>query len=203
MSQVYVLVNGASACLRRSMAVVGARTTSNFVIAARGEPLLGWFLVVGGSYFSTPPNAAPVIKAATSLDVGLNVFDSPLIIPQLAGAAAVIGFSILMGRSVLRRLGSRIAPELPYFEHDGLDADDESFKRLKLFWINSVLTLLVIIPLVVGLIALVFLFIIGAELALVINYPNLEIQRDLLSRHAPNLIPVTSLILAAGVFTGG
>lgn len=95
-----------------------------------------------------------------------------------------------------------MAPEIFAEANDGLDTGDQSLKRPKLLWVNIALTLLVIIPLIAGFIPPVFLFIVGAALALVINYPNLGVQANLLSRHAPNMIPVTSLIFAAGVFTG-
>lgn len=148
------------------------------------------------------PWGGPVIKAAVSLDVDVSELYFPLIVPQLAGVVAVIGFSYLLGRSERKRLGGKVATEIDGVEHDGLDTDDLSLKRPKLFWINVVLALAVMIPLIAGWVAPVFLFITGSAVALVLNYPNLAIQRDLLARHAPNMIPVTSLIFAAGVFTG-
>lgn len=148
------------------------------------------------------PWGGPVIKAATALGTDLTALYTPLIIPQIAGVATVIFFSVLIGRSERRRLGGKVAPEIFAEANDGLDTGDQSLKRPKLLWVNIALTLLVIIPLIAGFIPPVFLFIVGAALALVINYPNLGVQANLLSRHAPNMIPVTSLIFAAGVFTG-
>ncbi|MGO4238286.1 CitMHS family transporter [Pseudarthrobacter sp. YAF2] len=217
-SSTYIIVVSALLAVYRRFGLRLEILATVAVMAAGTSTLLPW----GG----------PVIKAATALNVDLNSLYTPLIIPQLAGAAAVIGFSVLLGKAERRRLGGKVVPELAGagavigsgilrdggggssrfeghavpqvadVEHDGLDPSDPTLKRPKLFWVNIALALLVMIPLIAGLIAPVFLFIVGAALALVINYPSLSIQRDLITRHAPNMIPVTSLIFAAGVFTG-
>jgi CitMHS family citrate-Mg2+:H+ or citrate-Ca2+:H+ symporter len=46
------------------------------------------------------------------------------------------------------------------------------------------------------------LFMIGFAVALIINYPRLEQQRERIASHGGNVIAVVSLIFAAGVFTG-
>jgi CitMHS family citrate-Mg2+:H+ or citrate-Ca2+:H+ symporter len=46
------------------------------------------------------------------------------------------------------------------------------------------------------------LFMVAAAIALMINYPRLNEQKDRLEAHAANIVPVVALIFAAGIFVG-
>ena len=46
------------------------------------------------------------------------------------------------------------------------------------------------------------LFMIGFAIAIMINYPNLEVQKERITAHAGNVLAVVSLVFAAGIFTG-
>jgi CitMHS family citrate-Mg2+:H+ or citrate-Ca2+:H+ symporter len=74
--------------------------------------------------------------------------------------------------------------------------------RPKLVWINAVLTALLLVMLVLGALPLPVLFMIFFALAMMINYPGLEQQKARIEVHAPNVLPVVSLIFAAGIFVG-
>src|SRR6195952_3103051 len=47
-----------------------------------------------------------------------------------------------------------------------------------------------------------YMFMVAACLALVVNFPGLKEQQEQLALHAPPILAVSSLIFAAGVFTG-
>jgi CitMHS family citrate-Mg2+:H+ or citrate-Ca2+:H+ symporter len=46
------------------------------------------------------------------------------------------------------------------------------------------------------------LFMVASSLALMINYPSLQQQKERIAEHAANILPVVSLIFAAGIFVG-
>ncbi|MEP7247869.1 MAG: citrate transporter, partial [Gammaproteobacteria bacterium] len=46
------------------------------------------------------------------------------------------------------------------------------------------------------------LFMVASAIALQLNYPNIEMQRERISAHAPSIFKVLSLTLSAGVFLG-
>ncbi|MGT2433866.1 citrate:proton symporter [Cupriavidus basilensis] len=56
--------------------------------------------------------------------------------------------------------------------------------------------------LILGTMPLQVLFMVASALALMINYPSLKDQKERLSSHAANIVPVVSLIFAAGIFVG-
>lgn len=80
--------------------------------------------------------------------------------------------------------------------------DPENLRRPRLFWVNAGLTVLLMVALIAGVLPLPVLFMIGFAMALVINYPKMEDQRQRVADHAKNVIAVVSLIFAAGIFTG-
>lgn len=69
-------------------------------------------------------------------------------------------------------------------------------------WVNAGLTILLLVLLISGVAPLVVLFIGGFVIALLVNYPKLSTQGELIQRHAASAVPVVMLVLAAGVFTG-
>lgn len=46
------------------------------------------------------------------------------------------------------------------------------------------------------------LFMIAFAVAMLVNFPNLKHQKELLAKHAENVLAIVSLIFAAGIFTG-
>lgn len=81
-------------------------------------------------------------------------------------------------------------------------ASAPGYARPGLIWVNSLLTAVLMVLLVLGALPLPVLFMIFFAIALMINYPRLEEQKERLASHAPNVLPVVSLIFAAGIFVG-
>lgn len=79
---------------------------------------------------------------------------------------------------------------------------DPANARPKLVWVNFALTATLLAMLVLGALPLPVLFMIFFALAIMINYPGLEQQKERLAAHAGNVLPVVSLIFAAGIFVG-
>jgi CitMHS family citrate-Mg2+:H+ or citrate-Ca2+:H+ symporter len=75
-------------------------------------------------------------------------------------------------------------------------------RRPKLVWINLGLTVVMI----AGMIALkldpVAVFMVGVVLALQINYPVLQLQRERIDAHATAALMMAGVLFAAGAFTG-
>ncbi|KKI91484.1 citrate transporter [Bacillus sp. SA1-12] len=80
--------------------------------------------------------------------------------------------------------------------------ENKSLKRPKLFWINFLLSTVIMIAIVLETLPAAVLFLIGTAVALLINYPLVNDQRDRLAAHAPNALAVIVMVLAAGIFSG-
>jgi CitMHS family citrate-Mg2+:H+ or citrate-Ca2+:H+ symporter len=84
----------------------------------------------------------------------------------------------------------------------GVDPQAAALRRPRLLWVNAALTLALMAGLLSGRVPLPVLFMVACALALVINYPDVALQRERLAEHARNAIAVVSVIFAAGIFTG-
>lgn len=74
--------------------------------------------------------------------------------------------------------------------------------RPKLFWFNLGLTVAVMVTLIANIIPLPFVFMVGAAIALLVNFPNVKDQGAQLIAHAPSIVAVVSMVMAAAVLTG-
>jgi CitMHS family citrate-Mg2+:H+ or citrate-Ca2+:H+ symporter len=74
--------------------------------------------------------------------------------------------------------------------------------RPKLFWFNLGLTVAVMVTLVANIIPLPFVFMVGAAIALLVNFPKVKDQGTQLIAHAPSIVAVVSMVMAAAVLTG-
>ncbi len=74
--------------------------------------------------------------------------------------------------------------------------------RPKLIWFNGLLTAVVMVLLVADIFPLAFVFMIGAGIALAVNFPKIKDQATEMVAHAPSIVAVVSMVLAAGVLVG-
>lgn len=74
--------------------------------------------------------------------------------------------------------------------------------RPKLFWFNLGLTVAVMVTLVANIIPLPFVFMVGSAIALLVNFPKVKDQAAQLIAHAPSIVAVVSMVMAAAVLTG-
>ncbi|MEV5465691.1 citrate:proton symporter [Streptomyces griseoincarnatus] len=96
-------------------------------------------------------------------------------------------------------------------EADGGDDDGDLLKGLdpnrptlrpRLYWFNALLTGALITAMILELLPIPVLFLLGAALALSVNYPRLPDQKARIAAHADNVLNVSGMVFAAAVFTG-
>ncbi|GAA3276918.1 CitMHS family transporter [Paenarthrobacter aurescens] len=92
-------------------------------------------------------------------------------------------------------------------DHDTAMADtaldpNRSTLRPKLFWFNLGLTVAVMVVLVANIVPLPFVFMVGSAIALLVNFPKVKDQGAQLIAHAPSIVAVVSMVMAAAVLTG-
>lgn len=133
----------------------------------------------------------------------------------LGGPRLVRGAGGRPGAAVSLRTGSMVAvrgarvsvPVAQVIEGDTAMADtmldpQRPTLRPKLIWFNLALTIAVMVVLVIDVFPLAFVFMIGAAIALIVNFPKLKTQADEIVAHAPSIVGVVSMVLAAGVLVG-
>jgi len=147
------------------------------------------------------PWTGPVIRASAALHIPVSDIFLPLLPVQIVGLAFVFGTAWYLGKREEKRLGLGNGSEHVAVERT-LKPEEEALRRPKNFWVNIVLTLIVMGVMISGKVEPVVMFMIGTVLALVINYPNVDMQRQRVDAHAKAALLMASILLAAGVFTG-
>jgi citrate-Mg2+:H+ or citrate-Ca2+:H+ symporter, CitMHS family len=150
------------------------------------------------------PWTGPMIRASAALKLPISDIFNPLIGVQLVGLVFVFAMAYLLGRYEEKRLGLTGAQGDTVMPERKLSEAEQALRRPQNFWINLVLTVLVLGTMVwMGeKIPPAIMFMVGTCLALLINYPNVDMQRQRVDAHAKAALMMASILLAAGVFTG-
>ena len=172
--------------------------------------VLGTISVLAVSIMSgMTPWGGPATRAIASLGLDANEFFLPLIPTMLSGMGCILFIAFVLGKKERARIGIINMDEIPQQSLELLEVAsthalelENVNKRPKLRWVNLILVIVIMSVLIMGLMSPSILFLIGFVIATMINYPNLEQQRDRILSHAGNALTVTILVFAAGIFSG-
>ncbi|MEU6118346.1 citrate:proton symporter [Streptomyces sp. NPDC047117] len=89
----------------------------------------------------------------------------------------------------------------PEEEFQGLDPHRATL-RPKLYWFNAALTIALLTLLIMQVMDIPVLFLLGAAIALTVNFPHMKDQKARIAAHAENVLNVSGMVFAAAVFTG-
>lgn len=149
------------------------------------------------------PWTGPTLRAAAALKLPVATIFTPMIGVQLTGLAFVFAVSWWLGKREERRLGLTAASTAdvarPTYEPDQAIL---ALRRPRLFWLNCAIVLVVIGLMVSGAVEPVVVFMVGTAVALLVNYPAPNLQRERVEAHAPAALLMVGVLLAAGAFTG-
>ncbi|MEU6757866.1 citrate:proton symporter [Streptomyces sp. NPDC046685] len=102
------------------------------------------------------------------------------------------------GSEPVPQAGAASAPEGGF---QGLDPRRATL-RPRLYWFNAGLTVALLTAMIMELLPIPVLFLLGAALALTVNFPHMPDQKARLAAHADNVLNVAGMVFAAAVFTG-
>jgi citrate-Mg2+:H+ or citrate-Ca2+:H+ symporter, CitMHS family len=158
---------------------------------------------LGAGVMNMVPWGGPTARAMAALDLGSGDVFVPVLPAMGAGILWVLVAAVLIGRAERKRIGT-VAEPVPADAPGAAHAPTETrtpVDRVR-FWLNVALTLALVVVLLAQLAELPVVFVVAFVLALLINRPSWEAQKDLFTRHGHSVVLVTTMIFAAGVFTG-
>ncbi|KJL06627.1 MULTISPECIES: CitMHS family transporter [Priestia] len=162
--------------------------------------ILSGVVALGAGVMNLAPWGGPTARAMTTFNADSSQLFNPVIPAMIAGIVWVLASAFWLGKKERQRLGViELEAHIQGFtEHAAaLEA-----KGPRLFWFNLALTILLLIALIKVWLPLPILFIVAFVIALLVNYPNPEEQQKRLLSHANNVLIVSTMIFAAGIFTG-
>lgn len=205
-----------SAILGLAVALDGDGTTTYMITLSALLPLyrhmkmdirvLACILIMAVAAMNLVPWGGPTTRAAIALGVDPRELFLSLVPPVLAAIGWVLFTAYMLGRAERKRLGitQRLAMPPPG-ELDVSQPDSDgtpSTRRPRLFWFNAALTALLMGILLFGDVPLQVLFMVAFAIAAMVNYPQVEMQRERVAAHASNALATAGLVFAAGIFTG-
>ncbi|MEV5496280.1 citrate:proton symporter [Nonomuraea fuscirosea] len=166
---------------------------------------------LGAGVMNMVPWGGPTARAMAVLKLDSSQVFTPVLPAMAAGIAWVLVASYLIGLRERRRLGTLTLPAEPAEAQAGQvrgdgpsasSAPERERKSRALILFNLVLTIVLLVALVLQVMPLPVLFVLGFAIAAVVNLPTWDKQQALLDKHARSVVLVTTMIFAAGVFTG-
>ncbi|MCL2897477.1 CitMHS family transporter [Brenneria tiliae] len=156
------------------------------------------------------PWTGPMIRAAAALNITTHELFIPLIPAQLCGLTFMVLMGYYWGKKEEKRLGQASGnPLAGGAQHLGdtqhvkeLTDAEKALRRPHMFWVNIALVVAVIGTMVFTKISPTVAFMIALTLALMFNYPNVEMQKERINAHAKAALMMASILFAAGAFTG-
>ncbi|WP_171113230.1 MULTISPECIES: citrate:proton symporter [Streptomyces] len=122
-------------------------------------------------------------------------------VKQVTGGSGTSGTSSTSSTSSTSGTGSDAEAPDEDDDFQGLDPNRPTL-RPKLYWFNALLTVGLLTAMIMELLPIPVLFLLGAALALTVNFPNIPDQKARLAAHADNVLNVSGMVFAAAVFTG-
>jgi CitMHS family citrate-Mg2+:H+ or citrate-Ca2+:H+ symporter len=190
--------------------------------------VLSGTICLGAGVMNILPWGGPTVRAMAALKADASAIFNPVVPAMAVGILWVLAVAYILGRRERARLGTvtpaRISPipqpaSLSAAATPGsvnTTSDDESdgsvhahlgerkvaLERPWLFWFNALLTAGLVIALLMSLMPLPVLFILAFAIAFPVNHPSWEQQQKHLVSHAGSVVTVSTMIFAAGIFTG-
>ncbi|WP_440604370.1 CitMHS family transporter [Bacillus sp. GB_SG_008] len=168
--------------------------------------ILAGVVMLGAGVTNIIPWGGPTARAMSALGLDASQLFTPLIPALIGGVLWVIFVAYMLGKKERKRLGivdiQFSTAEKAALTEQAATVEAYNYKRPKLLWINFLLTVTLMTCLIMEVLPLPVLFMIAFAIAVMINYPNLEQQKERIASHAGNVLAVVSLVFAAGIFTG-
>ena len=209
----------ATAIVAAAVSMNGDGTTTTLICCSAFVPIykkldmklmnLGVLVILQNTIMNLLPWGGPTARAMSVLGVEADILG--YLAPGMVLSILYVIFFVArgMGKKERARLGVK---ELTEAELDELttisDPEVLAIRRPQNFWINAIMTLVLIGWLVAGSfidaieVKPVVLFLIGTGLAMMINYPDLKTQSKRIGENAGDAVQVVLLVFGAGVFMG-
>ncbi len=167
--------------------------------------LLALAVAMAAGVMNMLPWGGPTLRAAAALNVSSPELFNPLIPILIVGILTTLGTMYVLGLREEKRLAdSDMTDATPDHAASAEHLPEEKSPAVSptRLWLNLLLTICVLGLMVAGYLPPAVAFMIGTALALLLNFPDLNVQRERIDAHARAALMMASILLAAGVFTG-
>ncbi|MET9887234.1 citrate:proton symporter [Streptomyces sp. NPDC006430] len=180
-----------------------------YVLGLKERRRIGTLVLPGGAEQLPEPDEERLVAAGTAPGAGsasaadsASGVASPSALGAGSDAGSAPGARSAAGAAPDSLSGAGAAAPAPSGEgFQGLDPHRPTL-RPGLYWFNAGLTIALLTAMIMELLPIPVLFLLGAALALTVNFPHMPDQKARIAAHADNVLNVAGMVFAAAVFTG-
>ncbi|MGE1064419.1 CitMHS family transporter [Megasphaera paucivorans] len=163
---------------------------------------LATIIALSAGLMNTEPWAGTAQRAMVSLHLTPADLWTPLLIPLIVGGICILAVDYYLGVCERKRIGE-INLAGGSLEFQDMDTEEEKrFVRPKLAPVNMLLVVITIGSLISDKIPPVVAFMLALSVALLINYPKVKDQKDIMNKHAKNALLMAGIVFATGALVG-
>jgi len=163
---------------------------------------LATIIALSAGLMNTEPWAGTAQRAMVSLHLTPADLWTPLLIPLIVGGICILAVDYYLGVCERKRIG-KINLADGSLEFQDMDTEEEKrFARPKLAPVNMLLVVITIGSLISDKIPPVVAFMLALSVALLINYPKVKDQKDIMNKHAKNALLMAGIVFATGALVG-
>lgn len=166
-------------------------------------------IMMPNSIMNIMPWGGPTARVMGALHLDASAVLVPMLPSMALATVGCVAICWYLGLRERKRIGKMAIPghvdAADIHEAEANFADNETAVAPAKGWraiFNIVLTVSLMVGLVADFAPLAVLFMIAFGVAITVNFPSVSDQRDRIASHAPSVLGVVSVIIAAGVFTG-
>ena len=149
------------------------------------------------------PWTGPTIRASAVLHMSAATIFQPILKIQIVGLIFIFAICYLLGKREEKRLGlGKDGINVNLVLKRELQPEELKLRRPRNFVINILITLAIMTVMIAGWVDPVVMFMAGVVLALMINYPDVKLQRARVDAHARAALMMAGILFAAGAVTG-
>ncbi|MBW7572686.1 CitMHS family transporter [Caproiciproducens faecalis] len=164
---------------------------------------LGVILVLMNTILNILPWSSPTARVMSVLD---GIDPQQMLYALAPGMAVAIVYMMFvcyyLGLKERKRLGIQSLTDQDITELMTPSEEKNDAKRPKMMLFNGILTFVVLVLLIAGVFQPVFIFLVGSVIALVVNYPSIEQQKERIRANSADMVMTVVVVMGAGVFAG-
>lgn len=148
------------------------------------------------------PWGGPFVRVGSVLNIDPSIIWQRMLPTQIFGVLLCYGFSFFLAKRAIRYGAGKYLALQMGAEVDIQQTSDQNLKRPNLVLVNWALTVALLASLFMGLMPSHLLFLIGAVMALFINYRGYAAQNERVKAHAANVLSMVVVVVSSGIFLG-
>ena len=163
---------------------------------------LATIVALSSGVINTEPWAGPAQRCMISLNLTQSELWFPLVFPLIIGAISILAVDSYLGLQERKFMNKEGLAMTSFQFLDTATAEEKRLERPRLNAVNLIAVAITIGILISGKISPAVTFMIATAVALLINFPDVDDQKKIISRHSKESLLMSCIVFATGSLVG-